>query len=355
MNNELKQQVEGILIKIADVNKGKLVQNFFENDVERYLKKMSGLEDLIIDNKISQDNAYASYTSYSDYLIEKMADVEDAINKKETLKQIKQIFRKQASGFINKIFLMQWGYNKPSGHPGDYKLIEMLYDAKPLSEGLSFYGDKYLFKDSYVQAIRIRKDMMKTKLIDFVENFKNEKIDVMNLGSGSCREIKELLDSTQFPFNKKLILTLIDWDKNALEFSRKALSDCRADLIKLNFAQENIVDLYKSPEKYLKNFGTQDLIYSIGLIDYLPNLVLGEVIKFCFNLLKKRGTLILAHKNVKVHKSIASDWFCDWSFFPRNEEDVKTIANEYLKDRNFTWYTAEDKTRHIFFIEVTKQ
>lgn len=355
MDKELERQIKDI-ITITNGPREKLaVEIFFTKDVEEYLQKMNELENLIINNKISQDKAYAFYASYSDYLINKMAEIEGMINKKAVLKKIKQTFRKQASNFINKIFLMQWGYDKPSGHPGDYKLIEMLYGNKPLSEGFSFCGDKYLLKDSYVEAIRIRKDIMKNRLINFVKNSKTEKLNIMNLGSGSCREIRELLDSTKFPFSKELVLTLIDWDNDALEFSKKTLGKYHSVSIKFNFVQENIIDLYKTPDKYFKILRKQDLIYSIGLVDYLPNLILGEIIKFCFNLLKEEGTLILAHKNVKVHKSIASDWFCDWSFFPRSKEDMEKIINETLSEYKYEMKISEDDTKHIFFIDLAAQ
>ncbi len=355
MTSEIKQQLEGIFVKIPDTNKKKLLQNFFETDVEEYLQKMFDLEKLIIDNKIPQDKAYTLYSSYSDYLIGKMADIEVAIDKKEILKKIKQVFRKQADNFINKIFLLRWGYNKPSGHPGDYKLIEMLYNNEPLSKGLSFCGDKYLLKDSYVQAIRIRKDIMKDKLIYFIENSKIEKMSIMNLGCGSCREISEIFENKKMLLNKKLMFTLIDWDKEALDFSKKVLDKYSSEDIKFNFVQENIVNLHKTPEKYSKLFGKQDLIYSIGLVDYLPSLILGDVINFCFNLLNEKGILTLAHKNVKVHKSIASDWFCDWLFFPRSKEDMMEIIEKSLENRKYKIKISEDKTKHIFFIDISNQ
>ncbi|MCM8832014.1 MAG: hypothetical protein NC918_07475, partial [Candidatus Omnitrophica bacterium] len=82
--------------------------------------------------------------------------------------------------------------------------------------------------------------------------------------------------------------------------------------------------------------------------------ILGKIINFCFKLLSKEGLLIIAHKNVKEHKSIASDWFCDWYFYPRNEQDMENILNEYLKEYKFTKEVIKDRTGHIFFANITK-
>lgn len=355
MDKGPEREIKEIMGMLTGLIEKRVIKDFFTKDIKEYLKKMNELEKLIINNKISQDKAYNLYASYSDYLINKMAKIEEIVNNKVVLKKIKQTFRKQASSFINKVFLMRWGYSKPSGYPGDYKLIEMLYDNKPFSEGLSFCGDKYLLQDSYVEAVRVRKDMMKSKLADFIKKMSSPELKIMNLGCGSCREIRELLHSSQFPFNKEVIFTLVDWDRAALEFSKKTLEEFRPLSIKFNFLQENIVNLYKTPSKYLKILGKQDLIYSIGLADYFPDTMLGNIIKFCFRFLKYKGMLILAHKNVKVHKSIASDWFCDWYFYPRSEEDVKRIIDESCRSYKYETKISEDDTQHIFFVEVILQ
>jgi hypothetical protein len=101
-------------------------------------------------------------------------------------------------------------------------------------------------------------------------------------------------------------------------------------------------------------FGKQDLIYSIGLVDYVPDSILGDMIKFCFELLNENGILIMAHKNIKVRKNIGSDWACDWNFYPRNENDVKSIVEKSLLEKRFKIKVIHERTKHIFFIHIAK-
>jgi hypothetical protein len=355
MDGNIKTQIESIISEVKERNAKAVVQNFFIKDVNEYLQKMNMLGENIKNDTVSQDKAYELYASYSDFLIKKMGHIENIIDKKTVLKKIKKGFRDCAKDFISKSILMHRGYDKPAGHPGDYKLIEMFYDNIPVSKGLGFYQDKYILKDSYVEAVRIRKDIMKGKLTDFIKNSKSASLNIMNLGCGSCSEIRELLSEPAFSLEKKITFTLIDWDRNALEFSKKALAKYQQNAnINLKFIKANIVELYKKNVPSSQILAKQDLIYSLGVIDYIPDLILGEIVKFCFSLLNEKGILTIAHKNVKVHKSVASDWFCDWYFYLRNDEDVKMLINNNLNEYKFEIKISEDKTRHIFFLDIVK-
>ncbi len=76
--------------------------------------------------------------------------------------------------------------------------------------------------------------------------------------------------------------------------------------------------------------------------------------RFCFELLNNKGALVIAHKNVKVHRSIGSDWACDWNFYPRKENDVNKIIAESLSKEKIKIKVMRDWTKHLFFIRVDK-
>ena len=140
-----------------------------------------------------------------------------------------------------------------------------------------------------------------------------------------------------------------------MDFSAKEISIYQQkNNIEFYPRRDNVLDFYRNPDKYRKIFKKQDLIYSIGLADYIPDLIFGGIVKFCFSFLKKNGSLVIAHKNVKTHKSLASDWFCNWHFYPRSEEDVEKIIVEHLKGDKFTLKIDREKTEHIFFLSIHK-
>jgi hypothetical protein len=353
MTNELKQQLEGILTKTANRGKQKIISDFFRKNVEDFNQRISVIEKNIDQKNISIDKACISVMKHMQYLLKKTKKIEDMKINRADLNKIKQLFRENIKDFINKSLLMRLGYLKLKGQPGDYKLIEMFYENKPLSEGIGFCGDKYVLQDSYVETIRIRKELMKKMLATFIKNSKLSSTNIMNIGCGSCKEIRDLF--LDFPYTKEVIFTLIDWDKEALDFSQKSLIKYSANpSIKFRYINENAFIFYKYSKKYLEMFGGQDLIYSIGLADYMLDSILEEMVKFCFELLNKNGTLVIAHKNVKIHKSIGSDWACDWNFYPRNENDIKKIITKSLSKEKFKIKIIRDLTKHVFFVRIVK-
>lgn len=354
MNQRLKQQMQEIIDYIQDTKLKNAVKSFFRKDVENFNQKFCKLESKIKNKRISPDDACRSVFNYIDDILSKAQKIEAIVDSRLVQRRIKKLFRESITeSFIEKSFIIHRGYIKPSGHPGDFELIEMFYNNIPLSEGVGYFADKYILQDSYVEAVRIRKNITKRELFKFIKNSDSKALNIMNIGCGSCREIREILPN--IANKKKAFFTLIDWDNNALEFAKKHLrANQYNSAIKFGFVKEDIINLYRGLGGGHKIIKRQDFIYSIGLADYLPDLVLGELIKFCFKLLKKDGIFMMAHKNVKVHKSPASDWFCNWSFYPRNEQDIKKMINENLKRYKFTTRLLREETQHIFFTTIKK-
>jgi len=351
MEKKLNKQIENIIATISNMEVKRKLREFFMKDVPSFNYAIGVLErESNIKHHFSKKDC-ARVIRYTDNLMTKAQAIEEMINERATLKKIKETFREQIKDFIAASYLMYRGLHKPSGHPGDYQLIEAFYDHKPLSEGVGYGGDAYILQDSYVQAIRIRKDIMRKELLSFLRKSNKDNLRIMNLGCGSCREIWELFDHTHI--KKTLLFTLIDWDKEALDFAQNVLSKYAQKAV-FKSVRENIVDFYRHQKKYTELFGQQDLIYSIGLADYLPDLIFGQLIKFCFDLLQDKGTLIIAHKNIKVCKSIGSDWACDWYFWPRTKDETKKIIDEALEGNICRKIISEEKTKHLFFIKIYK-
>ncbi|MFH1875315.1 MAG: methyltransferase domain-containing protein [Candidatus Omnitrophota bacterium] len=352
-----KQSINTIVEKIGESKKRKIIIDFFSKDIENFDQSIKNLEKKTPLKSFPNNKICLYVFRLMNKLLDKARVIEEIISDKTLLKAIKQAFREQIEYFLGKSTLMRWGYYKPSGHPGDYELIEAFYDNMPLSKGIGFCGDKYILQDGYVEAVKIRKDLMLQKLASFIKDNTSKHLNIMNLGCGSSREIRELFSTAHvlIPRDKRITFTLIDWDEKALEFSKQSLLKYRSnDAIEFIFFKINVLDLYKNSSQYTKALMKQDLIYSIGLADYMPNLVFGEIIKFCFSLLKKKGTLTIAHKNIKVHKSVASDWACDWHFYPRSIEDVIKIIDESFEDHKRKVETVSEKTKHIFFVDISK-
>jgi hypothetical protein len=354
--DKFKQQINDILAMIEKDEIKKIILDFFKKDVKTYLQKLIKLDQKIETKRIVSEDINKKYRLLANGIIQKAEKLEKVVDQ-QLLKKIKNVFRiLLINSPVYKSLIVKRAYNKPRGYSGDYQIIELFYDDRPISKGIGLCGDKYILNDNYVKAVRKRKDCMKKILGGFIKNSELSSINILNLGCGSCREIRELFLS-DFNINKKLNFILVDQDKEALAFSRDAFKKISSHIpnnIKFNFVKANVLDLFKN-KKYKNVLKGQDMIYSIGLADYLPDIFLGRLLKFCFELLESKGKLIIAHKNIKRYKASAPDWFCDWYFFPRNIKNLIDIINTYLDKVKFKIEFNEGKSERIFFITINKQ
>jgi hypothetical protein len=150
-----------------------------------------------------------------------------------------------------------------------------------------------------------------------------------------------------------VLFTCLDWDEEALNFSRDILLPIAPQNVEFKFVKEDIMNMVKD-EKVARSFFGQNLVYSIGLIDYLPDRVLKKLIQALYGLLQKDGKLILTHKNrEKTFPSIPPDWFCDWKFVSRNKEEaVKLLYNCGIS--KFSLSIESDDFGYIYYFIITK-
>ena len=138
-----------------------------------------------------------------------------------------------------------------------------------------------------------------------------------------------------------------------MDFSEKQLKAVPKNF-HINFIRENILSFIRKTDFFDKK-GKQDLIYSIGLADYFSDRILKAMIKSSFKGLKIGGQFIIAHKDKDISFShIPPEWFCDWTFYQRNEEDLLKII-ESLNLKNVHLQKDRDKTGDVFFYILTKE
>ena len=268
------------------------------------------------------------------------------------MSKLKSAFRESFKEYFYKSSYIKHGYLKPRGYPGDYKLLEAMYDNRSELSVMGFLFDQYFLNDSYVKAVRDRKNRMKEFLKDFIENCPKKKISILNVACGGCRETRELFENG-FTTEKNVDFIFIDQDKDALRFARSKIGTLSPNYTK-KFIAGNVGLLYGDKINMVQKLGGQDLIYNIGLADYLPDGILSSLIKFCYILLNKNGRLIIAHKNVTEYSALAPDWMCDWHFIPREKEELHNIIITNLPKEMYKSNISFDKNKLMFYAIIDK-
>ena len=290
-------------------------------------------------------------------LLLKGESLEKAVDNEHDMKKIKQLFREIAGCWFYKSPIVKMAYDKPRGYPGDFELFEIIYNNESVAENntIAFYCDRYFLNNDYAKAARARKNKMKNVLQDLMENSDLSTIKMMNVACGPSREIRELFSEPALLSEisgKNIIFTGLDYDKDSIKFSKAALSNLPSN-IETRFLNENVLSISRNP-KYYDLIGKQDIIYILGLTEYLPDRIFKKLLHFLFQLLNNKGMLVVTYKDKDiVFPSLPPEWFCDWDFIKRGKDDLIAAAKE-LGEGNHSLKIEREGTGTIFFLTVTK-
>lgn len=347
----METQINELLSAIKDRDVKKQVHHFFAVDMLDYMTELLKVSAHLSVGNQNLDEVEKKFFHLNNQILLKGYCLEEVLENKILTSKNKELFRFLVGTWAYKSPIVKRAFEKPRGYPGDYLMLEIVYNNRPLAkDGMGFYFDKYFLSNPYAVAVRYRKDKLREILKNEIKQSALKTIKIFNIACGSCREIKEL--PAGIFQNKTVVFTNLDWDEEALDFSRIALKDLPANS-KCDFVKEDIMNLIKGAGT-AKTFEKQDLVYSIGLIDYLPDRVLKLFMQYFYGLLKEKGKLVLTHKNKeKTFSPIAPDWFCNWKFVPRTKEEaIKLFYNCGIK--SFDLSTEVDEFNDIFYFTITK-
>jgi len=319
----IKTQVAKFLDEVTDAGTRQNISDFFLKDVLGYITEISSLHLDVSDKSGYSAELQKKFDRAMSQIVLKGYCLDELLGDKKIMQKVKEHFRHLVGTWIYKSIIVKRAFEKPRGYPGDYKMLEIVYDNKPMSQQFGVYSDSYFLRSPYAVAVRIRKDRLRMMIQDYINKSSLNKIEVLNIACGSCREILELLPEVKN--TNKIKFTCLDWDEEALDYSYNSLSSDIPKNVELNFVKEDIMNMAKNKNP-VKAYGEYDLIYSIGLIDYLPDRLLKKLIFVLHQLLKMNGTLILTHKDKsKTFPPIPPDWFCDWKFVQRNKDEANSL------------------------------
>ena len=349
----IKTQIQPLLDALTVSEVKQQIEDFFLRDMLVYISEIIKLVADIYKIKNYSEEIEKRIDHLHTQILLKGYCLEEMLSDKAIMQKVKDNFRQLVGAWIYKSEIVKRAFEKPRGYPGDYRMIETVYDTKPLSKNIvGIYFDNNFLKSPYAVAVRIRKDRLREMLLKFINEAKLNKVRILDIACGSCRELKELLPNLKT--KSQVVFSCLDWDEEALDFSRDLLLPGAPKNTEFKFIKEDIMNIAKS-EAAAKSLGQHDFIYSIGLIDYLPDRVLKKLILALYNLLPKGGQLVLTHKNKeKTFPPIPPDWFCDWKFVPRNKkETIKLFYDCGMAE--FFLSTESDDFGYIFYFRITKK
>jgi extracellular factor (EF) 3-hydroxypalmitic acid methyl ester biosynthesis protein len=272
---------------------------------------------------------------------------ENEVADKNVISDAQIRFREKTNQGLSKSYFINRARTWPQGYQGDYKMLENIYRNTPLSENIGYYLDLGFLSAQLATAVRGRLKTLETILSDELQKRKSP--HVLNIACGSCREVFELASDIEESGAK---FTCIDLDDDALAFAANRLSFTSISPLtseQIVLRKYNALRMFDH-ELNMKEFGMQDIIYSVGLFDYLPTDFLITLLKALYRLIAPGGTLITSFKDASRYRHQEYHWIVDWDgFLQRTEDDFRSILSDAGFQASAISETREESGVIVFY------
>jgi len=238
----------------------------------------------------------------------------------KVLKEVQTRYREAIWPWFGQSWFMNHALSKPRGYPGDYQMLTAIYDGKPKSRGLGGYLDRFFLNTDLGRAVCSRLRLARQFLVAEMARRSGD-VTVLNVACGPCREYLGGLGPAR---DGETTITLIDNDPLALDYVQANIAPGLAGSAKLNFIRYNALRM-TSAAVNVERFGRSDVIYSVGLCDYIADKFLVPLLKGWRESLAAGGTVYVAFKDMRLYHTPEYQWLVDWFFLQRTEEDCRNL------------------------------
>jgi SAM-dependent methyltransferase len=223
-------------------------------------------------------------------------------------------------------------FNRPFGYWGDMFMIELLYHKQTFRGGPYEQANYFVQLQSAAKAVRNRKEYAISKLRKLQGEAGGKEKSVLVLGSGP---VSEVADFIQHCPGTTLKFSLLDNDKGAIGFAKERLRRILGDKL------ENKCSFHAEDLRKFEPSSKFDLIFSLGVFDYLNDLdFVSTLVKYKEHL-KRGGVIIVGNfgeRNVSKH---AMELFANWVLLHRPESHLLKLAQSAGYASQDSWVESE--------------
>lgn len=212
-------------------------------------------------------------------------------------------------------------YSKPRGYAGDFLTIELIYQNRPDGSGrIGPLLDHCFLNMPPGRAVRNRRKLLAREINKIIAQKESSAAWITSLACGPAAEIFDVFDQIDDPSH--LLATLIDMDLQALAFVSDRMNKKK---LKNQMKLINVNIVYLAAGREHMNVKDQDLVYSVGLIDYFNDKFVIKLLDFIYKLLKPGGKVILGNFHPCNPSKALMDYVLDWRLIHRTEDDMNRL------------------------------
>ncbi|MDO8312940.1 MAG: class I SAM-dependent methyltransferase [Sideroxyarcus sp.] len=245
-------------------------------------------------------------------------------------------------------------YTKPRGYPGDYLVMDHIYNGSPRGE-TPFGQVVHTLGIQIGQFVEKRKEFVRQAITEMVAQCENpDGMLIASLGCGPAKEIVEFSQS-HLTGTRPLTFVLVDQDSDALRHAGHSISETLRERqdgppIDIQLRHQSVMRLMRevNPSEMMLQ---PDMIYSAGLFDYFGDRTCRVLSRRLYDALRPGGLLLLGNMKANTDMVLPLELVADWSLTYRTSENVLSWADG-LEGAEISLRT--DATGYDYLLSVRK-
>lgn len=208
--------------------------------------------------------------------------------------------------------------NKPQEIAGDHHTISQIYNKGDSEQRpLGHIVNACFFNEPACKAVVNRELHVRNHIMKLISENGDRQTRVVSVASGPANELFAVYDSLGKENATRLKAVGIDIDKRACANVDDGIAKRRLSSY-LSTEARNVLRLGTLPEHLTE----QDLVYTMGLIDYFSDKLVIKTLNTLYGMLKVGGTAIVGNFHTSCDSRIFLDYLLDWQLIYRTEEDM---------------------------------
>jgi extracellular factor (EF) 3-hydroxypalmitic acid methyl ester biosynthesis protein len=240
-------------------------------------------------------------------------------------------FRKQLWDIILASEFLARTNMKPRGYAGDSSMMRMVYEREFKGSSLfSKFMHRHPVDTPAAEAVRNRRALV-AKVIGAAQkrNLEREqRTRVLSVACGPAWELRDLLKREED--REQLELVLLDQDPLALDDARETLLELEQALggrVDATLVRDSVRTMIRAAD-LSERWGHFDVVYSMGLFDYLTQPVAKAVLASLYEVLRPGGELLVGNFHVRNPSRVYMEYWMDWVIYYRDETEFVELAAE---------------------------
>jgi extracellular factor (EF) 3-hydroxypalmitic acid methyl ester biosynthesis protein len=218
---------------------------------------------------------------------------------------------------------------KPRGYPGDSQMMGMIYEQQFHGPTVfSRFVHHHPLDTPAAEAVRNRRGLVATAMAAAARAAaeRGSRARVLSVASGSAHELQDVLVSPEA--FEKFSLVLVDQDPEALVeadeivAALEARHGCPADV---TLECDSVRTMLRDADP-ARRWGKFQLVYAMGLFDYLTQPVASAVLARLYELLQPGGELLVGNFHRHHRTRVYMEYWMDWVLCCRSEDELLALA-----------------------------